>query len=80
MSTYLGECKTKYCLVFMIIICKIIVIVLYSVEVILLCDYGVLSVTSTNYEVLGRGSKRYQVCGLLVCRCLGEMVRDIVFT
>jgi len=44
---------------FIIIICKIIVIVLYSVEVILVCDY--VRVTSTNYELLGRGSKSYQV-------------------
>ena len=43
-----------------IIICKIIVTVLYSVEKIL-CDY--VSVTSTNYEVLGRGGKSYHVCG-----------------
>ena len=51
---------------FIITICKIIVIVLYSVEVILVCDCYVTcdyvrGVTSAGkYELLGRGSKSYQ--------------------
>ena len=47
-----------------IIICKIIVIVLYSVEVILVCDY--VSVTSTNY------SMKYWEGGVKVTKCMDD--------
>ena len=66
---------------FIIIICKIIVIVLYSVEVILVCDYVImweLQVLTMNYW---EGGVKVTKCMYvwLVCRYLGEMVCDIVW-